>query len=127
MCPSGSQKTPEMPFKVNAGQNHGIDPECLSMPIISNQCRSIPINSSQAELIDIGINARILIGIDQHWTLIEGVLPSASIELFTIRSLLQCFMIPSLVYVENAKISVYVETPHLFNTFFSESVCIRCS
>ncbi len=31
----------------------------------------MPIN---AEWIDIRINARILIGIDRHWTLIEGVL-----------------------------------------------------
>ena len=31
----------------------------------------MPLN---AELIDIGINARILIGIDRHWALIDGVL-----------------------------------------------------
>ena len=28
----------------------------------------------------------------------------------------------TVVYMENAKISIYVETPHLFNIFFSESV-----
>ena len=32
---------------LNADQNHGIDPKCLSMPIIADQCQSIPINSSQ--------------------------------------------------------------------------------
>ncbi len=50
-------------------------------PPINAQCRSMPINADQnhgidpkSELIDIGINARILIGIDRHWALIEGVL-----------------------------------------------------
>ncbi len=47
----------QCPMPINADQNHGIDPKCLS--------------------IDIGINARILIGIDRHWALIEGVLATA--------------------------------------------------
>ncbi len=51
----------------NADQNHGIDPKYLSMPIIANQCQSI--------------NARILIGIDWHWALIEGVLMSSYVHL----------------------------------------------
>ncbi len=33
--------------------------------------QSVPSN---VELIDIGINARVLIGIDKNWALIEGVL-----------------------------------------------------
>ena len=40
------------------------------MPINADQFRSIPLNWS--ELIDIGINARILIGIDQHWSAMEN-------------------------------------------------------
>ncbi len=52
------------PMPINADQNHGIDPKCLSIPIIADQ----------SELIDIGINARILSGIDRHWALIGGVL-----------------------------------------------------
>ena len=60
----------------NADQNHGIDPKCLSMPINSSQCReeSIGIDHYWSKSIDIGINARILIGIDQNWSLIKGVL-----------------------------------------------------
>ena len=38
----------------------------------------MPLNADMyaidQELIDIGINARILVGIDLHWTLIKGVL-----------------------------------------------------
>ncbi len=26
----------------NADQKHGIDPKCLSMPIVADQCRSMP-------------------------------------------------------------------------------------
>ena len=36
----------------------------------------------------------------------------------------QRFFIESVVYVESATISVYVETPHLFN-IFSESVGVK--
>ncbi len=78
------QDSPDQcPMPINADQNHGIDPKCLSMPIIADQCRSIPLNSSQiernweeligidrhwSEFINIGINARIFIGIDRHWS-----------------------------------------------------------
>ncbi len=42
----------------------------------ADQYRSMLINADQnhdidLKLIDIGINARILIGIDRHWALIE--------------------------------------------------------
>ncbi len=53
MNPLGPFKYSRLPRSMrNADQNHGIDPK----------------------LIDIGINARILIGINRHWTLVEGVL-----------------------------------------------------
>ncbi len=64
---------------INADQNHGIDPTFLSMPINANQFRSIPLTTRETvspaqTLIGIGINATILINIDQHWALIKGVL-----------------------------------------------------
>ncbi len=73
-------------MQINTDQNQGIDPECLSMPIIADQFHSIPLNADQSELIGIGINATILIGIylffnyfiligiDEHWASIEGIL-----------------------------------------------------
>ncbi len=44
-------------MSINADQNHGIDPKCLSIPIIADQFLS-----------NIGINARILSGIDRYWS-----------------------------------------------------------
>ncbi len=88
----------QCPIVINADQNPGIDPKCLSMPIIADQFQSIPITPDQCknisawsgidwnllelicidqnwlELISIGINAGIFIGIDRNWALIEGVL-----------------------------------------------------
>ncbi len=32
---------------INADQNHGIDPKCLSMPINADPFRSIPLNADQ--------------------------------------------------------------------------------
>ncbi len=62
----------QCPMPINANQNHGIDPKCLSMPIIANQ----------SELIDIEINASIWIGIDWHWAVIEGFLICSRAEQF---------------------------------------------
>ena len=47
----------------------------ISIPIIANQCWSISLNSDQqwSHWKAFRINARIFIGIDPHWALIEGV------------------------------------------------------
>ena len=50
----------QCPMLINADQNAGIDPYV-------NQYRSIPIPEA------FWINASILIGIDWHWALIEGL------------------------------------------------------
>ncbi len=73
------QDSPDQcPMPINADQNHGIDPKCLSMPINADQYRLrgidrnwsalIGIDRHWSELIDIGINAMILIGIDRYWS-----------------------------------------------------------
>ncbi len=54
----------------HADQNHGIDPKCLSMPIIAN----MPINSSQLIRIDRHWDQCQNFDIDRHWKLIGGVL-----------------------------------------------------
>ncbi len=76
----------------HSGQNSdwlALPINCKTPSINANQCRSKSwqwsktlLNANQCwsiyrnwlEMIDIGINARILIGIDRHWALIEGVL-----------------------------------------------------
>ncbi len=82
-----NQDSPDQcPMPINADQNHGIDPKCLSMPIIADQCWSFPLNWDELigihrhwnELIDIGINARTLILIDLHWALTGGVLDNVT-------------------------------------------------
>ncbi len=77
---------------LNADQNHGIDPKCLSMLIIADQCWSIPLNADQCRIKDLlqllqqvlpwiyvrnsCLNWHLgsfvdlaLIGIDRHWCL----------------------------------------------------------
>ncbi len=66
----------QCPMPINADQNHGIDLKCRSRPIDIDQnwSKLRGVDWHWSELIDIGIDARILIGIDQHLPLIEGVL-----------------------------------------------------
>ena len=40
-------------MSINADQNHGIDPKCLSMSIIADQCRWILINANQCRSMPI--------------------------------------------------------------------------
>ncbi len=57
---------------ISADQNHGIDPKCLWLPINANllDLELVGIDLHWSELIDIRINARILISIDPHWSVL---------------------------------------------------------
>ncbi len=61
-----------------------------SMPN-ADQCRSkswhwseMPLNRHWSELIDIGINARILIGIDRHWSAL-GIDQGSPVDVYDVR------------------------------------------
>ncbi len=56
----------------------------LTWPDLASEWRVHPecfFSLHSSELIDIGFNARILIGIDRHWALIEGVLINVKIAI----------------------------------------------
>ena len=53
---------------INADQHPGIDLKYFSRPVIA------AIDQQWSVLIGIGTNAAILIGIDRHWAMIQGVL-----------------------------------------------------
>ena len=65
---SGSQDSPDQcQMPINADQNYGIDPKCLSMPIIADQFLSMPDQGISKTLVNTVSTLQVAAALHRNW------------------------------------------------------------